>query len=377
MASATKGKHVIIAAQCNDHSAYLAGVPFKRFYTEARTFAKVQLLVSEYYGFDAPNNTWDVYNIEAEALGQKIVYHPNGIPDVDRTDPLIKSPATLDHIQPPDPYKSGRMPWVHQVNKVYMELTGRPARAFFCAPFSLAVNIRGYANLIDDIQENPAFAHRLFEFLCDEVLAPYIEAMRTEIGQPTALADGADAWASPPMISLEIMDEFVVQYTERLRKMLGDKVVTRGNWGDSKSRDPEFPEQFMARKLITSPGFLSVLDPDLNRLGPHRVKKFAQNHNAFVTAGVDARVLKEGPVDPIIERIKYYIDGMARDGRCAIYLNQIAAETPPGNIHAAVAACHTFGQFPIAENLNDINLEIFERESFTEFLRRKGESTDF
>ena len=50
MASATKGKHVIIAAQCNDHSAYLAGVPFKRFYTEARTFARVQLLVSEYYG---------------------------------------------------------------------------------------------------------------------------------------------------------------------------------------------------------------------------------------------------------------------------------------------------------------------------------------
>jgi len=159
--------------------------------------------------------------------------------------------------------------------------------------------------------------------------------------------------------------------------MLGDKVVTRGNWGDSKSRDPEFPEQFMARKLKTSPGFLSVLDPDLNRLGPHRVKKFAQNHNVFVTAGVDATVLKEGPVDPIIERIKYYIDGMARDGRCAIYLNQIVAETPPRNIHAAVAACHTFGQFPIAENLNDINLEIPERESFTEFLRRKGESTAF
>ena len=76
MAVSAQKKHVIIAAQCNDHSARLAGVPATRFFTDADTFARVQLLVTEYYGFDAPNNTWDVYNIEAEAMGQKIVYPP-------------------------------------------------------------------------------------------------------------------------------------------------------------------------------------------------------------------------------------------------------------------------------------------------------------
>jgi len=374
MASGTKAAHVIVAAQSIDHSAYLAGVPYERYYTDAHIFAKTQLLVSEYYQFDAPNNTWDVYNIEAEAMGQKIVFPPDGIPDVDRTHPLIDSPERLDKIQIPDPYRSGRMPWVHNINKAYIKMIGRPARVFFCAPFSLAVNVRGYENLIMDIQTNPEFAHRLFEFLCDKIIAPYIQAMRSEIGQPTALADGNDAWASPPMITLDIMEDFVVRYAERLRETVGGKLVTRGNWGDSKSNAPDFAERFWTLKLRACPGFLSVLDPDLFELGPKRVKAFAKTHGAYVTAGVDATLLQKGPVDAIVERIKHYIDGLARDGRCAIYLNQIPADTRPENVHAAVAACHTLGKYPIAENLDDVKVEIPERESFTEFLHHKGET---
>ncbi len=373
MRSSGKNKHVPIAAQCNDHSARLAGVPVRRFFTDANTFARTQLLATEYYGLDAPNNLWDVYNIEAEALGQKIVYPPDGIPDVDRTDPLIKSPGDLDNIKIPDPYTSGRMPWVHRINKLYLEMTGRPARAYFCAPFSLAVNIRGYENLITDMAERPEFAHRLFTFLCEEVLVPYIEAMRSEAGNPNLLADGMDAWASPPMITLDMMDEYVVAYAQRLRSRLGDKVVTRGNWGDAYSRDPD---RFMAQKLKCSPGFLSTLDPDLNIVGPERVKAFASNQNFFVTAGIDATLLCEGPAEAIIERIKYYIDTLARDGRFTIYLNQIPAETPAEHIHAAVAACHTHGQYPIAEDLDKIPFELPERESFAEFLHDKGETID-
>lgn len=371
MTSTVKGKHIIIAAQSNDHSPRLAGILSRRFFTDALIFAKTQLLVSDYYGFDAPNSIWDVYNIEAEAMGQKLVYPPDGIPDVDRRDPLIKSPSDLDKIRAPDPYKSGRMPWVHEVNKIYMDMTGKPARAFFCAPFSLAANIRGYENLINDMYSDPDFAHRLFRFLCDEVLIPYIEAMRNETGTPGLLADGNDAWASPPMITLDMMDEYVVAYTEYLRSKLGDKVVTRGNWGDAKSRDVE---RFLAQKLKCCPGSLSVLDPDLYEIGAERVKAFAEKENAFVTAGVDATLLRDGPIEAIVQRIRYYTGAMARDGRCVIFLNQIPAETPPEHIHAAVAACRTFGQLPISENLDDIPFEVPERESFSDFLRNKGES---
>ena len=371
MKSSSENNHVIIGAQSNDHSAHLADVSPKRFFTDALTFARVQLLVTEYYRVDAPINFWDVYNIEAEALGQKVDYDPEGIPDADRTRPLISKPSDLDRITPPDPYKSARMPWVLQVNKTFLEMTGKLERAYFTAPFSLAVNIRGYENLVDDMFERPGFVHRLFEFLCDDVITPYIEVLRREIGIPDLLMDGRDAWASPPMISLDMMDEYVVAYTRRLRKNLGDRVVTRGNWGDAKSHDPE---RFFSQKLKCSPGSLSVLDPDLYEVGPQRVKTFADKHKALVTAGVDATLLKEGPVESIVERIKLYIDKMARDGRCMIHLNQIPAETPSEHIHAAVAACHTYGRPPIPENFDNIPFEIPKRESFANFMRQKGES---
>jgi uroporphyrinogen-III decarboxylase len=370
MKSTATNNHVLIGAQSNDHSAHLAGVSPQRFFTDALTFARVQLLVTEYYRVDGPINFWDVYNIEAEALGQKVDYDPEGIPDADRTRPLISKPSDLDRITPPDPYQAARMPWVLQVNKTFLEMTGKLERAYFTAPFSLAVNIRGYENLVDDIFERPAFVHHLFEFLCDDVITPYIEVMRSELGQPDLLMDGRDAWASPPMITLDMMDEYVVAYTRRLRENLGDRVVTRGNWGDAKSQDPE---RFFSQKLLCSPGILSVLDPDLYDVGPRRVKAFADKHDTLITAGVDATLLKEGPVEAIVERIRLYIDHLARDRRCMIHFNQIPAETPPEHIHAAVAACHTYGRYPIPKNLDDVAFEVPKRESFAEFMQAKGQ----
>lgn len=364
---------VPIAAQCHHHSARLAGVAAPRFFTDPVAFAKAQLLVSEYYGFDAPNNLWDVYNIEAEALGQAMVFPPDDIPDVDRRKPLLRSRSDLDRLTPPDPRGSGRMPYVHRINRIYAELTGRPARAFFCAPFSLAANIRGYENLMNDMYESPEFVHRLFRFLCDDVIAPYIEAMREECGHPGLLADGNDAWASPPMITLDMMDEFVVAYAARLREKMGGKVVTRGNWGDARSRDPE---RFWEQKLRCSPGFLSVLDPDLHELGPERVRSFAKGRGVFVTAGVDAVLLLKGPVAAIVERIRRYIDVLGREGRFAIYLNEVPADTPPAHIHAAVAACRAFGRYPIADRPGDVECLIPRRESFQEFLEAKGTRFD-
>ena len=360
--------HVAVGAQSNDHSARLAGVPTERFFTDADTFVRVQLLVTEFYGFDSPSNFWDVYNIEAEALGQRVVYHPGGIPDADRTRPLIGGPSDLDRLTPPDPYTSGRMPWVLQINKKYLEMAGKLERAYFTAPFSLAVNIRGYENLVADMFERPQFAHRLFKFLCDDVLGPYIEALRKEVDIPDLLMDGRDAWASPPMISLDMMDEYVVAYTERLRNHAGGNLITRGNWGDAKSRDPE---RFFSQKCLCSPGSLSVLDPDLYEVGPERVNAYARQHNVSVAAGVDATLLKDGPIEAIVERIKRYIDKMARSGRCMIHLNQIAAETPPEHVHAAVAACRAYGRLPIPENMDDVHFEIPRRESFAEFIRHR------
>ena len=111
-------------------------------------------------------------------------------------------------------------------------------------------------------------------------------------------------------------------------------------------------------------------------MGPGRVKAFSDEHNASVTAGVDAKLLQTGPIEAIVERLKLYIDKMARDGRCMIHLNHIPADTPTEHVHAAVAACHAYGQLPIPENLDDIQFKLPKRKSFLEFMEEKGESID-
>ncbi len=377
MAAATEARaqqitvddHPVVGAQINDHSAYLYGVQADLFFTDADIFTQAQLLVTDYYNLDTLSNFWDVYNVEAEALGQKIVYYPDGLPDINRTQRLLSRPSDLDRLRPPNPYKSGRMPWIHKINRNFLEATGKLDRAYFTAPFSLAANIRGYESLVEDMLMRPAFAHRLFEFLCDEVLVPHIEVMREKAGIPDLLMDGRDAWASPPMITLDMMDEYVVNYTNRLRDKVGGKLITRGNWGDAKSRDVE---RFFSQKTKCSPGSLSVLDPDLYEIGPQRVREYANQHHLLVTAGVDAALLHNGPVEAIVERIKLYIENFARDGRCLIHLNQIPLDTPSEHVHAAVAACHTYGRVPLAENLDDVQFEIPEREDFSDFRKQIG-----
>ena len=47
-------------------------------------------------------------------------------------------------------------------------------------------------------------------------------------------------------------------------------------------------------------------------------------------------------------------------------------DAPPEHIHAAVAACRTYGRYPAPDNLDDIPFEPPERESFEEFLEKKG-----
>lgn len=364
----TEEGHVSIGAQINDHAAFMAGVSPEFFFTDPDIFTKTQILVTQYYNLDTLSNFWDVYNVEAEAMGQKVVYHSDCLPDIDRTSYLIGSPSDLDKLHPPNPYTSGRMPWIQAVNKNFLKLTGRLDRVYFTAPFSLAANIRGYENLMEDMFLRPEFAHRLFKFLCDEVLVPHIGAIREQANMPDLLMDGRDAWASPPMITLDMMDEYVVTYTERLRDKVGGNLMTRGNWGDAKSRDTE---RFFLQKTKCSPGILSVLDPDLYEIGPDRVKAFADDHNLSIAAGVDASLLHKGPAEAIVERIKWYIDTCARDNRCMIHLNQIPGDTPSEHVHAAVAACHTYGRFPIPDNLDDVAFEIPERESFSEFVKTK------
>ena len=83
-----------------------------------------------------------------------------------------------------------------------------------------------------DILTAPKFAHRLLTFLTDEVLIPWVQTQREAIGQ------GQDSWKRSgcrglaPIVTVEILEEFVMPYAARMNEKIGN-VTSMGYWGYS------------------------------------------------------------------------------------------------------------------------------------------------
>ena len=75
-----KSDCVPVYAQISSHAARLAGQSTRKFYTDAETFLTCQLLADELYQIDSVTNTYDIYNLEAEALGATLVWNEGEAP---------------------------------------------------------------------------------------------------------------------------------------------------------------------------------------------------------------------------------------------------------------------------------------------------------
>jgi len=82
--------------------------------------------------------------------------------------PLLSRPADLTQCRVPDPLNDGRMPVVVQTAALHKKYLGNvlPALVFCHSPYSLAVMMRGFRNLYEDVSRDLAFAHELLQFCC-------------------------------------------------------------------------------------------------------------------------------------------------------------------------------------------------------------------
>jgi uroporphyrinogen-III decarboxylase len=363
-----EGTAVPVLAQINEHVATLCGGNLEAYYTNAASFVEMNLAVFEYYALDLPAFFYDLYNIEAEALGQAMNWMPDRMPDVDRANPLIREHADLDRLQPPDFRTSGRMPYVLELSRRCQDL-GLPPRLRYCSPFSLAANVRGIENLIMDIMTDPAFAHRMLTFLTDEVLIPWVQTQREAIGEPEAVGTGADAVASPPIVTVEILEEFVMPYVARMNERIGP-VTSIGYWGYSRLfRKPEKFHRMLELMASVGPGFLQCLDPDVAAIGPEPYVEFARSRKMPLMLGLDTHLLQDGPVDTLVERCREYVLAGAKADGLIMFLNDISVKTSPQNVHAAIAAIRHFGTYPIVDR-PATTFQVPECEPFDSFMER-------
>ncbi len=332
---------VPVYAQLHEFALNELGISAKTFYTTPEILTPATLEITERYGIDVGLIDYDVYNIEAEALGQKMVFFENHIPDVDRSTPLITGRDDLHKIKTPDFDSAGRFSQVIEIQHIFEKLTGLPPALQFCAPFSLAANLRGIEALIMDILVTPDFARGLFDAIVEEVLAPWILYQKKIFPNATSIG-GADATASVPIVNLEILEKWIVPSILRLREICGPEVYVP-NWVGEKFLKK--PEELLALKLQVSPGVLEGQDPDVEALGPAFYKEYAEDHDVALVLGVGSSFLHQAAPDEIRQRVKDYVETGAKNGRFALYLCNLGATTPVENIKSAIDAVHEFGQY--------------------------------
>jgi uroporphyrinogen-III decarboxylase len=374
-----EGGTLTISAQCHDHVMYLTKSPAKKFYSDFDYNFKMGELVGRYYKLDSPAGGFDIYDLEVEALGGKLIYGENSMPTIDFRYPLIKTREDIKRLKDKkvDFRTAGRYPTLLKGGGLAQ--TGSPMISF-CSPFSLAVGLMGFPALIKAMRKQPDFAHEVFKFIVDDVLTPSVRTQNEEMG--ALLGIGADAWACVPNLSPDEMKKWVVPYNQRLEnnvKKFG--VMTMNVSGDyCEERIEKFDPKILHDSFdveVASMGGTPTVFLGMGRWHEYPLQavrdytdKFRKEGKAVtVTAGINARLLRDGPVDKIVDTVKRYIDTFARDHNLSIFLMNVPYDTPPDHIHAAVAAVHTYGKLPIADNLDDIKFEIPKRESFDEWLK--------
>lgn len=372
-----KKNWIQVAAQCHDHTMMLAGLSAKDYYFNVKPNCEAGAQVSGYYGFDSVSFGLDAYNIEIEALGGKMVYGDNSMPTIDFRDPLIKKPEDLDKLRKKevDWYNDGRFPFVLESLEINLEYGF--GTSIFCSPFSMAVGMRSFPKLIRDHRKNPKFAHELYTFIVDDVLIPWVKVQNESSGNIMAI--GADAWACIPNLSVKEMQDWVVPYNKRLTNKAKKKGVLAMNVsGDyCEERMERYSKEVLHGSFdveIESQGapvlFLAMgrwQDYPLKDVREYTAKYRDEGKTVTIAAGVNARLLRDGPVEKIVDNVKRFIDTFGRDHDLSIFLANIPADAPSDHIHAAVTAAHTYGQLPIAENLDEIEFKLPKKKSFKEW----------
>ena len=332
-----------ICAQMHEFAMQETGATAKEFYTTPGLLTSATLEIQEKYGIDVPVLDYDVYNIEAEAIGQKINYSRTNMPDVDRTQPLIRDRHDLQYIRTPNFDTDGRFRHVIEMNRLFREQVGGGTEITmrFCAPFSLAANIRGIEQILVDMYEDPNFTRLLFDRITDELLVPWILRLKKEFPRAKNIC-GDDAFSSLPIVNMDIIREWIIPYIRRLRELCGPEVYVP-NWiGESCLKNPEL---MLDCKTKVCPDFLEGQDPDVEILGPEFYKAYAKKHNLPLILGIGASLLATGTPKAVSDRVRHYIEIGGEKGFFALYLCNLGATTPADNVRAAVETVRRYGVY--------------------------------
>jgi len=362
-----------ILVQANELIPEMCRLPYDYFFRDdPEAVAECTILVWEYFGFTYLRGNLEIYNYEAESIGQPIRFYRKSIPDVDRSDFFLKSLDDLSSIRF-NGIESGRFPYFFAYCEAFEKYAHIPPQINLCAPWSLACNLYGYENLLDDAFSDPELVHEFLQTLQDRLYAPMMTAFREKLPS-VDIVRYADAWASLPLLSVNALDEFVFPYYKKLEdfcRSIGIKTVLAGIWGLAKLSSDE--ERYaLLKNLIDTCGVAVGCDPDAEQLSPEWFKAAAEHFSVPLSLGISSSFMEAGTVSEIVDRVRKYVSvGKSCRTPFSLTLNNIGPGMSAEKIHAVVQAARFYsrpdvsGEEPFAPE---------ERESFAEFVKARMEN---
>lgn len=149
----------------------------------------------------------DVYNVEAEALGCRVVYFEdsNDCPGI--VEPIVDGPAAADRLGVPDPTRDGRMPLYLDVARRLQRQLGSSmiVRGAVTGPYSMAAELVGAEQFVLLTVDEPAFARRLIEF-CARVTVEFGKAFLRCGVEPILF----DSRATPTLASPRVVRSLLI-----------------------------------------------------------------------------------------------------------------------------------------------------------------------
>jgi uroporphyrinogen-III decarboxylase len=340
-------KRTTIEAQTNNHTIRLLNIDSKKFISDPELFIKAQFSISAYYGFDKPCLDYDFYNIECEALGQEMIYREGFLPEINFVNPLISEKKDLYKLKSPVSKNKARFGFVLGVNKLYKSIIGIAPRIRFCGPYSIAASLRGYSNLMVDMEDDKKYVKDLFDFLTFEVIIPWVELQMKEIEVPDALAGGVEAIATFPNISTKTMDEWIIPYYEIIKQKITNVTLTTCCGGISYFKNPE---DFFFYQLATCPGIIKGYQWDIEKSGFKVFNDFAKKNNLLLRLGISAQTLLSINKNEAVNLVKRYVEeGGEGLENYSIYISDTDPFTDPEIIIYITEAVKQFGIFPIGK----------------------------
>jgi uroporphyrinogen decarboxylase len=208
----------LFTGQCNTQ---LIGVSIREWLLDPKIFVKAQVAAYERYEPDILLMMWDLLT-DVEAIGNELKFPEDSL--CISTKFTLEDKAKLSSLKLPDPTKDGRLPgYLEALAETKKIITDAIVSGVIAGPWTIAIGLRGAAELIRDAMKDPDYVHELMQF-CTQASIRFAEAII-----PLGVGLGySEAPASCSLISPKMYRTFVFPYHKQIVEHFKAKKVGLG-----------------------------------------------------------------------------------------------------------------------------------------------------